>query len=112
MSNTKSTLTHLECGLCGTKYAADQLINLCRECGKPLLARYDLDRARQTLTKASMAQREPSLWRYEEVLPVKNDWAMLKLGEGWTPLHHARRLGAVIGCEGTYIKDEGLNVTA
>jgi threonine synthase len=112
MSNTNSTLTHLECGLCGTRYDANQLINLCRECGKPLLARYDLERARQTLTKESLAHREPSLWRYEEVLPVQNDWAMLKLGEGWTPLHHTRRLGAAVGCEDTYVKDEGLNVTA
>ena len=43
---------------------------------------------------------------------MQNDWAMLKLGEGWTPLHHARRLGEAIGCTNTYIKDEGLNVTA
>jgi threonine synthase len=112
MSKTRSTLTHLECGYCGKQYAADQLINLCAECGKPLLARYDLAEAAKTLTRASLAGREPSLWRYEEVLPVQNDWAMLRLGEGWTPLHHARRLGAAIGCPNTYIKDEGLNVTA
>jgi threonine synthase len=112
MTSTKSTLTHLECGLCGKSYDANQLINLCSECGKPLLARYDLSKARQTLTKESLKEREPSLWRYEEVLPVQNDWAMLRLGEGWTPLHHARRLGLSIGCEQTYIKDEGLNVTA
>ncbi len=112
MTSTKSTLTHLECGLCGKSYDANQLINLCSECGKPLLARYDLAKARQTLTKESLKSREPSLWRYEEVLPVQNDWAMLRLGEGWTPLHHARRLGESIGCAQTYIKDEGLNVTA
>jgi threonine synthase len=112
MSKTKSALTHLECGYCGKTYDANQLINLCGQCGKPLLARYDLDQARQTLTRESLTAREPSLWRYEEVLPVQNDWAMLKLGEGWTPLHHARRLGAAIGCTNTYIKDEGLNVTA
>jgi threonine synthase len=112
MTQTRSTLTHLECGLCGKHYAANQLINLCKECGKPLLARYDLQQAAQSLNKVSLAQREPSLWRYEEVLPVQNDWAMLKLGEGWTPLHHARRLGESIDCPNTYIKDEGLNVTA
>ena len=112
MPKTRSTLTHLQCGYCGKEYAADQLINLCRECGKPLLARYDLAKAAQTLTRASLLGREPSLWRYEEVLPVQNDWAMLRLGEGWTPLHHARRLGEAIGCANTYIKDEGLNVTA
>lgn len=112
MARTKSTLTHLECGMCGKRYAADQLLNLCGDCGKPLLARYDLDAAARTLTKAALRTREPSLWRYEEVLPVQNDWAMLRLGEGWTPLHHARRLGEQIGCAHTYIKDESLNVTA
>jgi threonine synthase len=112
MPKTKSTLSHLECGFCGKIYTADQLINLCPACGKPLLARYDLAKAARTLTKEGLADREPSLWRYEEVLPVQYDWAMLKLGEGWTPLHHARRLGESIGCINTYIKDEGLNVTA
>lgn len=108
---TKSTLTHLECGYCGVRYAHDQLINLCPECSKPLLARYDLDAAAQTLTKDALRGREASLWRYEEVLPVQNDWAMLRLGEGWTPLHHAKSLGEEIGCPGTYVKDEGLNTT-
>ena len=108
---TKSTLTHLECGYCGKHYAAEQLINLCTDCGKPLLARYDLAAAAATMTKEALAERESSLWRYEEVLPVRNDWAMLRLGEGWTPLHHATRLGDSIGCPGTYVKDEGVNVT-
>ena len=108
---TKSTLTHLECGYCGARYDHDQLINLCPECGKPLLARYDLEAAAKTLTKDALRGRESSLWRYEEVLPVQNDWAMLRLGEGWTPLHHAESLGEEIGCPATYVKDEGLNVT-
>lgn len=112
MTKTRSTLTHLECGYCGKQHDAGQLINLCPDCGKPLLARYDLARAARTLTRESLAGREESLWRYEEVLPVQTAEAMLKLGEGWTPLHHARRLGESIGCAGTYIKDEGLNVTA
>lgn len=112
MARTKSTLTHLECGFCGKTYAADQLLNLCTDCGKPLLARYDLSVAALTLTREALQRREPSLWRYEEVLPVQNDWAMLRLGEGWTPLHHAKRLGESIGCPNTYVKDEGLNVTA
>ena len=112
MARTKSTLTHLECGFCGKTYAADQLLNLCTDCGKPLLARYDLSVAALTLTREALQRREPSLWRYEEVLPVQNDWAQLRLGEGWTPRHHAKRLGESIGCPNTYVKDEGLNVTA
>jgi threonine synthase len=108
---TRSALTHLECGLCSKAYDADQLINLCGDCGKPLLARYDLAKAAQTLTPRALKERSPTLWRYEEVLPVQRVDAMLSLGEGWTPLIHAARLGSTIGCPNTYIKDESLNPT-
>ncbi len=111
MEPKRSTLTHLECGKCGATYPADQLMNLCPQCARPLLARYDLERAAQTLTRAGLAGREASLWRYEEVLPVQRRDAMLRLGEGWTPLQHARALGEQIGCPDTWIKDEGVNPT-
>jgi threonine synthase len=108
---TSSTLIDLECGMCGTHHSAEQLINLCPQCGKPLLARYDLERAAQTLTRAALSERRPSMWRYQEVLPVRDPAKIIDLGEGWTPLVHAGRLGAKIGCAQTYIKDEGLNPT-
>lgn len=110
-NTTRSTLTYLECGKCGQTYAADQLINLCKNCQRPLLARYDLAKAVQTLTKETLKSRPPSLWRYEEVLPVQRQDAMISLGEGWTPLHWAARLGEKIGCRNTLIKDESLNPT-
>lgn len=108
---TRSTLTHLACSACHTTYAPEQLLNLCSACHKPLLARYDLARAAQTLTRAALSAREPSLWRYREVLPVQDDAFVLRLGEGWTPLVHAARLGQQIGCARTWIKDESLNPT-
>jgi threonine synthase len=108
---TRSTLSHLECGMCAATYDPQQLLNLCPTCGMPLLARYDLRAAARTLTRAALAARPSTMWRYEEVLPVRDDRALLSLGEGWTPLLHASRLGAQIGCAGTYIKDEGLNPT-
>jgi len=107
-----SFLTHLECGLCGATQDADRLWNLCPECGKPLLARYDLEAARQALSREEIAGREPTLWRYRELLPVRDPRYVLCLGEGWTPLVHARRLGQAVGFERLYIKDEGLNPTA
>ncbi|MBN1657937.1 MAG: threonine synthase [Anaerolineae bacterium] len=107
-----SFLTHLECGLCGRVQDADRLWNLCPECGKPLLARYDLVAARQALRREGIAGRESTLWRYRELLPVRDDRFVLCLGEGWTPLVHARRLGQAVGFERLYIKDEGLNPTA
>jgi threonine synthase len=87
------------------------LINLCSGCNKPLLARYDLQTAAQTLTKEALRQRESTLWRYAEVLPVQDPAAIISLGEGWTPLYHAARLGRQVGCANTYIKDESLNPT-
>ena len=107
----ESTLTHLACGACDATYPADQLINLCLRCGKPLLARYDIARAAATLTKAALAQRPASMWRYTEMLPIASSRPAADLGEGWTPLIAARRLGEQIGCPQTFIKDESRNPT-
>ncbi len=106
-----SALTHLECGACNATYEADRLMGLCPACGRPLLARYDLERARRTLTRQGLLHRPATLWRYEEVLPVRDRSHRLSLGEGWTPLLHARRLGEHLGCPNLYIKDEALNPT-
>src|SRR5688500_6578820 len=104
-------ITHLECGLCGLKHEARRLLNLCRECGKPLLVRYDVDRAGRTLTKESLPWRGADLWRYREVLPVENEENIVSLGEGWTPLLRAANLGERVGVKELYIKDESQNPT-
>ena len=104
-------VTHLECALCGLQHEAHRLHNLCTACGKPLLVRYDLERAKMTLTKDSLASRRPDLWRYREVLPVEDDKNIVSLGEGWTPLVHAPRLGKRVGIHELYIKDESQNPT-
>ncbi|MGH9946290.1 MAG: threonine synthase [Pyrinomonadaceae bacterium] len=105
-------VTHLECALCGLRHEARVLQNLCVECGKPLLVRYDLEAASQTLTPASLKERESSLWRYREVLPV-DDWSnIVSFGEGWTPLLNAGRLTETLPVSiNLYIKDEGQNPT-
>jgi threonine synthase len=104
-------ITHLECGLCGLRHEAHRLHNLCRECGKPLLVRYDLDRARTSLTRESLAARRPDMWRYREVMPVESDENIVSLGEGWTPLLRAERLGKRVGVRELFIKDESQNPT-
>lgn len=86
-------------------------MRLCRECGKPLLARYDLDAVAKQVKPSDLACREPTLWRYRELLPVRNGSHALTLGEGWTPLVHARRLGAELGFPRLYVKDESPNPT-
>ena len=104
-------ITHLECAGCGLRHEAQRLLNLCRECGKPLLVRYDLERAGRSLKKESLAGRRPDLWRYREVLPVADDANIVSLGEGWTPLLKTERLGERLGLQNLFIKDESQNPT-
>src|SRR5881398_1285341 len=107
MVSMSSNLVELECSACGKKYDASKEQHLCT-CGKPLLARYNLWRAAATLTLDSLKSRQRTMWRYTEVLP--ND-PPVSLGEGMTPLVHAKRLGASMGLQSLYVKDEGLNPT-
>jgi threonine synthase len=102
-----SNVLELECSACGKKYDAAVEQHLCT-CGKPLLARYDLRRAAATLTLENLKSRPRTLWRYAEVLP--ND-PPVSLGEGMTALVPVPRLGASMGLQRLYVKDEGLNPT-
>ena len=106
----KSFLTHLECARTGARYDADQLHNLS-DVGAPLLARYDLDGVAAALKKQDLAGRRTDMWRYLEVLPAASEAEIVSLGEGYTPLHHAVRLGAAAGFSQLYIKDESSNPT-
>ncbi len=103
--------THLACTACAKEHDGNVPQNLCTACAKPLFARYDLAAAGRTLTKESLRTRVKSLWRYREVLPVRQESDIVTLGEGWTPLLPAPRLGAKHGCEKLFIKDEAQNPT-
>ncbi|MFL6143662.1 MAG: threonine synthase [Labedaea sp.] len=102
-----SALRVLDCPACGAEYDPDVLTNLCA-CGSPLLAGYDLDAVAASLTRAELATRPPSLWRYHELLPVRAPERVLTLGEGMTPLIPLPRLGAEYGVPRLLMKDEGL----
>lgn len=104
-------VTHLRCSNCAATYEPNKLYNLCANCQKPLLAIYDLEKAAATLTKESLKTRHANLWRYAEVLPVEHCENIVSLGEGWTPLHRAERLGAKINFKNLFIKDESTNPT-
>ena len=106
-----TNVTRLECSACGAQYEAGHLYNVCIKCGKPLLVRYDLARASKSLTRDALTSRRADMWRYREVLPVENDANIVSLGEGWTPLVSAPRLGNSLGMTRLIIKDESLNPT-
>jgi threonine synthase len=107
----RSTLTHLECTNCGATYPADRLMTTCPACAKVLYARYDLPKAARTMTPAALAARPGDLWRYAELLPVRDLDAAPRLGEGGTPLLPAPRLGRRFGLDRLLVKDEGRNPT-
>jgi threonine synthase len=103
-----SQFTHLECSKCGNKHDADKVQTVCEECGKPLFARYDLEAVKDAVSPADFVGREASMWRYWELLPVKDEANKVSLGEGWTPLTHVERLGKSVGLPDLWIKDEGI----
>ncbi|AKJ07377.1 threonine synthase [Archangium gephyra] len=106
-----SFLSHLECSRCRKTHDADRVQNLC-DCGGPLLVRYDLKAVAKAVRPADLAGRVSSLWRYREVLPLRDDKNIVTLGEGMTPLFPLPRLGKEIGLPDLWLKDEGLNPTA
>jgi threonine synthase len=106
-----SYFSHLECSAaCGAGPYDPQAIHHLCSCGAPLLARYDLERAR-TWTKDSLRARTPDMWRYRELMPLCDADRAVSLGEGFTPFIHASTLGSVLGLPSLYIKDESQNPT-
>lgn len=104
--------THLECTRCGQQYESETLQRLSSCCSKPLYARYDLAALNGTFTPAAVRDREATLWRYAEVLPVRDPRFRVTLGEGWTPLLDAPALAGRLGMKRLRLKDEGQNPTA
>ncbi|HEV3358175.1 MAG TPA: threonine synthase [Pseudonocardiaceae bacterium] len=104
---TFSALSHLECSRTGERYEADEVQGVSAT-GVPLLARYDLERVAATVTPADIAHRPPTLWRYHEVLPVRDEANVVTLGEGMTPLVPLPDYGKTVGLPGMLMKDEGV----
>lgn len=102
----KHYLQHLECSKCKEIYPHEKTQNVCLSCGKPLFARYNLDELTNTWKPDSLTTREPSFWRYRELLPICNKTNIVSLGETMTPLIHAKRLGRQLGLPELWIKDE------
>jgi threonine synthase len=104
---TYSALSHLDCSRTSERYEADAVQGVSAA-GVPLLARYDLARVAETVTPAQIAVRPPNLWRYHEVLPVRDPANVVTLGEGMTPLLSLRAYGDTIGLPHLLMKDEGV----
>ena len=102
-----SALSHLECSRTGARYDADRVQGVS-DVGAPLLARYDLDAVRASVSPDDIAGRPHDLWRYHEVLPVRDPAHVTSLGEGMTPLLPLPSYGSRIDVPGLLMKDEGM----
>ncbi len=103
-------VTHLICPKCSSILPKGQVHGLC-SCGSPLLVEYDLEAAQKAIPRESLSGRPSNMWRYSELLPVQDERNVVSMGEGYTPLIHARRLGKELGLNRLFIKDESSNPT-
>lgn len=105
--SVRSYVSHLECSAsCGAgPFDPRERHHLC-SCGMPLLVRYHLAQVAAAWRKETLADRAPTMWRYAEMMPLLGDDAPVSLGEGFTPLFHAERLGRELGLSWLYVKDE------
>ncbi len=108
MRRVSSFATHLECSRCSEYFEVNTLQQTCARDGAPLLVRYDLGRVHEQARREEIARRDPTLWRYRELLPVEDESRIVTLGEPMTPLLDARRIGAEIQMPALKVKDEGL----
>ena len=107
----KSYLSHLECTETGEIYSADDLHSLSPSAQKVLYPRYDLQTAKREVDRRVIEARSPTIWRFFELMPVRDETNVVTLGEGGTPMLRAHRLEAAHDARTLYIKDEGLNPT-
>ena len=107
----KSYAEYLECTNCHKEYDYVNPYRTCQECGTVLYVKYDMEKARKNFDRNSLVGRVSSMWRYYEMMPIKDESNIVSLGEGMTPLLKADNLGKGLNCSDIYIKDEGCNPT-
>ena len=112
-SNAKYTsfFTELECSGCGEKFSSDEIHTFCPNCQSPLLPRYDLKGVRRHVDRDAVLHRPKGMWRWQELLPVKDPENIVFLGEGDTALLQLPHVGKRLGLENLYVKDESSNPT-
>jgi threonine synthase len=99
-------VTHLECAQCGARYDAGRLHNCCTACQRPLVVRYDLAALKREFPKKALFGRPPTIWRYLELLPIRDAARIVSLTETITPILETKRLAAHFGVRHLYVKDE------
>jgi len=112
MPQNHSFLKKIVCTYCNSEYNINELNNTCTSCGKVLFPKYDLEKAKEFLSKDLIQQKKVyNIWRFNEIMPVKDPKFRISLGEGWTPLVKLDIFGRLFGLNDLFLKDEGQNPT-
>lgn len=112
MKNNVSCILKLQCTNCKREFDYKEKHTLCNSCGKVLFPSYDLEKAKETLSKNSFHNRNVyNIWRLNEIMPVNNPRYHFTLGEGWTPIIPLKNSGKHFGLKNLFLKDEGQNPT-
>jgi threonine synthase len=106
-----SYLDKLQCPVCGKVVDPNSLQTFCKDCNSPLLASYDLKSARSEIDRKVFRKRPAGMWRWHEILPVRDNKNVVSLGEGDAPLLRVTRLGSQLGLHHLFVKDESMNPT-
>ena len=104
-------LSHLECFDCHSSCDLSAPRSVCPKCGRPLVARYDLARIRDSVPRDSLNRFGTDLWRYRAVLPFATAFPAVRLGEGGTPLLPLPRVAERLGLASLWMKEESPNPT-
>jgi threonine synthase len=103
-------LLGMRCRECGAEYEL-QATHVCETCFGPLDVVYDQAALKKSVSRRRIEQGPPSIWRYRDLLPVEDSTPIVTLGEGFTPLVKADRLGAELGLSNLYLKNDSMNPT-
>lgn len=108
VADRQTFVTHLECALEGTRAQADTVQTLS-PAGRPYWVKYDLAAMKTHLDRDALEARPRDMWRYREMLPVRQTANIVSLGETETPLVALTNTAAKLGVDGNnlIVKDEG-----
>ncbi|HEY2536095.1 MAG TPA: threonine synthase [Solirubrobacteraceae bacterium] len=108
---TRSCATGLACHRCENRYPLTDTVFACPDCGKGLDVTYDYELAARHFKEFPSAERPQNIWHFEELLPIIDASAQARVGQfsGYTPLIRADRLGAELGLDNLYLKDDSSN---
>jgi len=102
-----SKIKGLKCKECSKRYPAEAL-HVCEFCFGPLEVEYDYEFIRQELSREAIERGPKSLWRYRALLPIEKE-PTVGIHAGFTPLIHARNLGAELGLSALFLKNDAVN---